>query len=284
MKMMLAFLLAIGTLLAIPAETLAQPDTGAVRVLVTDEAKAVIPGARILLDGPLQRESVTDRDGVTVIVSLPAGTYQLRALLPGWYEARVTINVQASSTTAQRLTMRPGTVRVPGYSKPVRETMVTGCNFVDLPETLSGFVARADGIAQIRVREQRVESRVLPQITRPEVNTRNTVEVLAVFKRHALWPRQGRAEILQLGGDVDHGDYIERVRYLCHRPLIVGREYVLFLERSKWLGGWAILFGEHGAFLTDGPQLTPLGDGEFARSWRFRPPADLFGALKILQR
>jgi len=54
--------------------------------------------------------------------------------------------------------------------------------------------------SHIRVREQRVKSRIAPNPTQQEINTHSTVEVLTVIKRHALWPTQGRAEILQLGG------------------------------------------------------------------------------------
>ena len=74
------------------------------------------------------------------------------------------------------------------------------------------------------------------------------------------------------------------MRNICLDPLIVGREYVLALERSDWLGGWGVFFGGEGALLIDGPRLDPLGGGEFGQSWRSRSPADLFKALKDLQR
>ena len=258
-------LLIIAGLLAFPLVAVAQTTTGAVHVLARDEANAVLSEVRIVLDGPVLQQSATDGKGVAVFDRVPAGTYQLVATLTGWINQRVGITVSPGSTTSQQLTLRLGAATGTGYSKPVRDRIVTsGCNLVDLPESLTGFVERADTIAQIRVREQEVESRIPPRTTRQEIITRSTLEVLAVFKRHALWPVQGRAEIGQLGGDVDRGSDLERVRHHGHEPLTVGREYVVFLERSKWPGRWAILFGNDGAFLTNGPQREPLGAGEFA--------------------
>ena len=255
---------------------LAQPNTGAVRVLVTDVADAVIPGARILLAGSLNREAVTDSEGVAILDDLPVGFYQLTALLPGFHEERVALDVRQDSTTSLRIVLR--------LASGTERWISTGCHFVDLPETLQGFSRRADVIAHIRVREQRVETRLAPGTTHTEINTRSTVEIITVFRRHSQWPTQGRAEILQLGGDVVHGDEIEPVRYSCHHPLVIGREYVLFLERSKWLGGWGILFGDNGVWLTDGQRFTTSNGGELARSWNTRPIVDLFAALAKLRR
>ena len=255
---------------------LAQPNTGAIRVLVTDVADAVLPGVKILLAGSLNREGVTDSEGVSVLDLLPVGFYQLTALLPGFHEERVALDVRQESTTSQRIVLR--------RASATERWISSGCNFVDLPETLQGFSRRADAIAHIRVREQRVETRIAPDTTQTRINTRSTVEIITVFKRHSQWPTQGRAEILQLGGDVVRGDEVEPVRYSCHHPLVVGREYVLFLERSKWLGGWGILLGDNGAIVINGQQLDSSGGGEFPRSWRSRPAADLFAALAKARR
>jgi hypothetical protein len=269
--------LVLVTLVSLRLEVvLAQGDTGSVRVLVTDAANAVLPGVRIQIAGSMNRETVTDSEGVAVLDRLPVGTYQLTALLNGFREERVPLDVRQDSTTSQRVVLR--------LSPGVERHITWGCNFVDLPETLQGFSRRADAISHIRVREQRVETRLAPGTTQTEINSRSWVEIITVFKRHAQWPRRGRAEILQLGGDVDRGDDIERVRYSCHHPLVVGREYVLFLERSKWLGGWGILFGDNGAFLTNGQQLESSGGGEFSRSWQSRPAGELFAALAKLRR
>ena len=119
----------------------------------------------------------------------------------------------------------------------------------------------------------------------PRLITRNAVEILAVFKPHRRWPgARGRGEVLQAGGEIDRGDYIEIVRQICLDPLIVKREYVLLLYQSDWLGGWGVFFDGEGALLIDGPRLDPLGGGEFAQSWRDRPLADLIAAFKKLRR
>jgi hypothetical protein len=259
---------------AVPVLT--QTNTGTIRVLATDHAEAVLPNVRILLAGSLNREAVTDSQGVAVLDRLPVGAYQLTTLLPGFRDERVALDVRPASTTSQRVVM---------LVAPDTETIITtGCKVVDLPETLQEFSKRADAIAHVRIREQRAQTRLAPGTTQTEVNSHSTVEIITVFKRHSQWPMQGRAEVLQLGGDVVRGAQIERVRHLCNTPLVVGREYVLFLERSKWLRGWGVLFGDNGAFLTNGEQVESSGDGEFPRSWRFRPAADLFAALAKLQQ
>ena len=266
-------------------EAFAQGENGVVSVVVRDEADLVIPGVRILLDGVVNRESVTDKEGRAVIDDLPFGTYQLQAMLPGFLEARVSVSVRHALPTEQLVIMRPGWMKEPGYAKPVRHILNTGCRAGDPPTSIPEFVKRADAVAHIRVRQQRGGERRVPSDAQSHVITRNVVDVLAVFKPHALWPSASyRAEIRQVGGDLDRGDHIEVVRNICLDPLIVGREYVLALERSDWLGGWGVFFGAEGALLINGFELDPLGGGEFARYWRSQPVADLLARLKLARR
>jgi hypothetical protein len=217
---------------------LAQPETGAVRVVVTDEAGAVMPGVRIVLDGPVQRDGVTDREGTALIDRLSAGTYQLAATLHGFVDVRINIDVTANSTASQQLRLRPGARITRDYVKPVRKTVTTGCRHGAPPATLERFVKQVDAVAHVRVIEQRAEDRVPPQAVNPVVITRNAVEILGVFKAHPRWPTaKGRGEVRQDGGDLDRGDFIEVVRQICLDPLIVGREYVLFLYEPTGLAG-----------------------------------------------
>ena len=263
---------------------LAQPNSGAVRVLVRDHAEAVLPGVRIVLDGPIHRESATDRDGATLIEGLPVGTYQLALTLPGFIDVRVNIDVGANSTASHQFHLRLAPYVTRDSIKPVRETVTTGCRAGDPPRNLADLVKQVDAVAHVRVLAQRGEDRLPPQANRSVLITRNTVDILAVFKAHRRWPAVGkRGEVLQQGGDLDRGDYIEVSRQICLDPLFVGREYVLFLERSEWLGGWGVFFDGEGALLIDGPRVDPLGGGEFAQRWRSEAVADLFAALAKLR-
>ena len=65
-------LVIIAGLLGFPLEGLAQTTTGSVRVLARDEANAVLPGVRVVLDGPVHREGATNQEGVAAIDQLPS--------------------------------------------------------------------------------------------------------------------------------------------------------------------------------------------------------------------
>jgi hypothetical protein len=164
--------------------------------------------------------------------------------------------------------------------QPVRDAVTPGC-YAGVPSTLGEFWNRADAVAHIRIHDQRFENYLPLKGIEPEVITRNFVEVLEVFKRHPVWPASGRVtQLLQSGGDIDRGDYLQVVRQTCLDPLVVGREYVLFLERSEWFRAWSVAFDEEGAFLIEGPALIPLGEAEVAKGWRSRPSADFFQHLR----
>jgi hypothetical protein len=84
----------------------------------TNGEPAVLPGARIVLRGPITKETESDAQGAFAIDSLPPGTYEIEANAPGLYAALamevsagtsstgpVEMNVAAvTSTTSPQLT------------------------------------------------------------------------------------------------------------------------------------------------------------------------------------
>ena len=65
----------------------------------TNGEPAVVPGARIILRGPVTRETESDAQGAFAIAGLPPGTYQIEANAPRLYAAfAVEVSAGASST------------------------------------------------------------------------------------------------------------------------------------------------------------------------------------------
>jgi hypothetical protein len=65
----------------------------------TNGEPAVLPGARIVLRGPITEETESDTQGAFAIDGLPPGTYQIEANAPRLYAAfAVEVSAGASST------------------------------------------------------------------------------------------------------------------------------------------------------------------------------------------
>jgi hypothetical protein len=63
----------------------------------TNRKTAVLPEARIVLRGPVTRETESDAQGAFAIDGLPRGTYEIEANAPGLYVA-LAVEVGTSST------------------------------------------------------------------------------------------------------------------------------------------------------------------------------------------
>lgn len=78
--------------LVLPAEVRAQTDAGALRVLVTDQTEAVVPGATVeathIATGFTQ-SGVSDMSGYSQFAPLPRGVYRVRVSLPGFQTIEV---------------------------------------------------------------------------------------------------------------------------------------------------------------------------------------------------
>jgi hypothetical protein len=65
----------------------------------TNGETAVLPGARIVLRGPITKETESDTQGAFAIDGLPPGTYEIEANAPGLYAAlAVEVGAGTSST------------------------------------------------------------------------------------------------------------------------------------------------------------------------------------------
>ena len=81
----------------------AQSDQGAVAGVIRDETGAVLPGATITvrnLETEISNSAVSDMQGRFEFLLLPAGDYELQAILPGFsgWARPITIEAAASAT------------------------------------------------------------------------------------------------------------------------------------------------------------------------------------------
>ena len=88
MRLRLLTLAALGVaamLVAVPAW--AQRTSAGIRGTVTDQSKAVVPGATVTVTGQdtgLTRTATTDRDGAYTFTDLPVGRYRVQVELQGF--------------------------------------------------------------------------------------------------------------------------------------------------------------------------------------------------------
>src|SRR6516225_5902078 len=120
-------LMALALLLhATPA--LAQRTTATIRGTVTDQTKAVVPGATVTVTGQtvsLSRTTTTTADGVYTFTDLPVDKYTIKVELPGFKTAtRTDIVLNVADDRAIDLVLAPGgvneEVRVVAESTPVK--------------------------------------------------------------------------------------------------------------------------------------------------------------------
>ena len=92
-----AFLIvALAMIVAIPVALAQQPTTGTLQGLVGEQDGKPLPGATIVVKGPLgERAAQTDAQGHFKFLFLPAGTYTVRAEMPGYSTSR---SVESTST------------------------------------------------------------------------------------------------------------------------------------------------------------------------------------------
>src|SRR5579862_1653050 len=101
------FFCLLGLILASPIN--AQPATGTLRGLVTDQTGAVIPGVSVVAVGPGgQRQTATSgNDGAYVLQGLaPAGNYEVHAISPGLAQGQPATVAISNGTTTLNIQMR----------------------------------------------------------------------------------------------------------------------------------------------------------------------------------
>ena len=89
----------------------AQVFTGRIDVTTQDQSGAVLPGVTIDLSGPQSQSATTDAQGQAHFLNLPAGTYQVKAALPGFADyLNRSVPVTAGGVVPLRVTMGIGGV------------------------------------------------------------------------------------------------------------------------------------------------------------------------------
>lgn len=85
--------------------------TGAIGGRVTDQAKALVPGASVLLRNlatGLQQSAVTNHAGLYQFLALMPGTYSVTATGKGFHDVEALVRVQVGNTTLQDLSLQVG--------------------------------------------------------------------------------------------------------------------------------------------------------------------------------
>src|SRR5216684_2238019 len=75
----------------------------------TNGEPAVLPGVRIVLHGPITKETESDAQGAFAIDGLPPGTYQIEANAPGLF-AVLAVEVSASTSSTASVEMNVAAV------------------------------------------------------------------------------------------------------------------------------------------------------------------------------
>src|SRR5262245_207607 len=106
-------------LLAVPLAALlctitpaaAQVYTGRIDIVVHDSSGAVLPGVTVDITGPQNQSSVTDATGEAHFLSLPPGTYQVKATLAGFADyVHPSVPVAAGGAVPLRVSLSVGGV------------------------------------------------------------------------------------------------------------------------------------------------------------------------------
>jgi hypothetical protein len=162
-QLTLAVAVLTAALVATPAW--AQRTTASVRGTVTDQSKAVVPGATVTLSGQdtgISRTMTTNRDGVYTFTEVPVGRYRVHVELQGFKtSSRTDINLNVADDRAIDFELVAGavneTVSVKAESTPVktvggdvsgiitgeqvRELPLNGRNFLQLATLMPGVSA-----------------------------------------------------------------------------------------------------------------------------------------------
>jgi hypothetical protein len=253
----------------------AGPTSGTARVEVTvlDRFGAPLTDASVKIRGVVTRDTLTNGAGAADLDDLPPGRYDVLAAKSGLATTSpVVIDVGEATTTRLELTMKP---------LGPRASMVLACGGYD-PSNLATLARGADMIVLVRILAQRTVDRAEEGATDIRLRTVNRAHVLQSLKGSAVSPRRGATiDVVQGGGRIDRGEYVETQTYNSLPPLNVGDEYVLFLTGvpdGLWIHG-----SEHGAFRIRNKRVHPLGGGGVADAWKDRPANAFLEALRAAQ-
>src|SRR3954447_19602436 len=154
-QLTLAALCVAALFMAVPAW--AQRTTASIRGTITDQSKAVVPGATVTVTGQdtgLTRTATTDRDGAYTFAELPVGRYRIQVELQGFKTStRTDIALNVADDRAIDFVLVPGalneTVSVTAESTPVKTVggdvsgVITGTQVRELPLNGRNFLQLA---------------------------------------------------------------------------------------------------------------------------------------------
>jgi hypothetical protein len=137
--------------------------------------------------------------------------------------------------------------------KPVREG-ATSVLYKQPPTTLSGLAAASDRVVVVRVISSRGIESVQPG---GAVLTEIKATIIDVVKPNPQVGPAGSSVTFDLrGGEIDRGDYIERVFDQAQPRLVNGHEYVVALTWSRSENAFYSAFGPGSIFEVSGDKVT----------------------------
>jgi hypothetical protein len=272
--LMRSFAILLGVLTLVTGAA-SQEQTGTVIITVVDASGAVLPGAAVTLAGLTERGGTADSQGRATFNDLAPGAYTASATLPGFVKATTRVEVTAGGTAVHRIGVVLGPLEWadPNYPKPRSEGLVTGCDLPP-PATLRGIVRAVDAIVRLKVTGQHAEDH--PNVS-GKVVTINNVQVMATFKSDRK--RRPVVSVLRHGGEIDRGTSIHLLQ-TGDSPLIVGREYVVFLKYDEYYRAWRASWCGKSTVPVDTRLLEPHGEAGFADKWRGKPVSEFLTALR----
>ncbi|MGB7862832.1 MAG: TonB-dependent receptor, partial [Candidatus Sulfotelmatobacter sp.] len=135
-RSLLAALFVLTSMLRLPAQNAVL--TGAIGGRVTDQARAVVPGASLVLRNlatGLQQSAVTNHAGLYQFLALMPGTYSVTATGKGFHDAEALVRVQVGNTALQDLRLQVGasgdTVKVTGTMPLLRPAESSASTVLD---------------------------------------------------------------------------------------------------------------------------------------------------------
>src|SRR5437763_11823624 len=147
---------------------------------------------------------------------------------------------------------------IPGVAahaqKPIREG-ITSVLYKEPPSTLRGLFAASDSVVVVRVSSARGVGSAQPG---GSVLTEVTGIITEVVKPNSQVGPVGSNLVFRIhGGEIDRGDYIERVRDKHQPGLLSGKEYVVAITWSQPENAFFPAFGPGSIFETTGDTVTP---------------------------
>lgn len=258
---------------------LLQPPAGTLVISVVDEKERAMPGTLVTLSGPAERRGAADANGVAQFGHLPPGRYELEVALSGFATYHATVDV-ALTETRHRVTLKFVGSFDPRRGRYVVEQIVTGCD-VPPPPTLEALWREVPVVARVRVAGQRT-SLVEPGAELGHLVTASQLEPLEVFKAAGDWrQRPSVPEVVQPGGELDRGAYLQITSQPSFTLLRPHSEYVLFLQRSE-PAEWTAAYCAAGALMRDGERVKTEGWSDLARTWNQKPWEALLTRLRAL--